>query len=39
LVAGFEILRYEEVTASPDWASPGARSRPWQLVRMIARKS
>ena len=38
LFAAFESLRYEEVTALPDWSPPLAGSRPRRLVRMIARK-
>ena len=38
LFGDFEILRYQEVTAVPDWEPPFGGSAPAQLVRMIARK-
>lgn len=38
LFAGFEILRYEEVTGTPDWEPPLGGSEPRRLVRMISRK-
>ncbi len=38
LFADFEILRYEEVTAVPDWEPPLSGAAPARLVRMIARK-
>ncbi len=37
LFAGFEILRYEEVTGAPDWEPPLGGNEPPRLVRMIAR--
>ena len=38
LFAGFEILRYEEVTGAPDWEPPLGGGEPPRLARMIARK-
>ena len=38
LFAGFEILRYEEITAVPDWEPPFRGGALPRLARMIARK-
>lgn len=38
LFAGFEILRYEEVTGAPDWEPALGGDEPRRLARMIARK-